>query len=187
MHTTSQASILHCLTHVVGQKPPYFHPSIAEGAAGKLPAAGCKLRYTGSQTMHFAQHARALLEPLIATVTCASWKAWLALVSVVELYLAHTFTLASIHALDVAINNFIVMYQKVPQFKDRMRPKHHFLTHTCTDIINFGPPRSYWCFGFEAKNQEVKRVAAASNFKDVIKTAAMATSLKAAKSLLDRV
>jgi hypothetical protein len=91
-----------------------------------------------------------------------------------------------IEALDVAIVNFNKLYLKVPQFADRMRPKHHFLTHTSTDIINFGPPRIYWCFAYEAKNQVVKRAATASNFKDVIKTATNTLALKAAKSLLDR-
>ena len=142
------------------------------------------MRYTGSQSMHFALHARALLEPLVVHDTCPSYKAWLALLDVVELYLADTFTLASINALDDAITNFNRLYQKVVQFKGRMRPKHHFLTHTSTDIINFGPPRLYWCFAFEAKNQELKRAAATSNFKDVIKTVALTLSLKAAKSSL---
>jgi hypothetical protein len=144
------------------------------------------MRYTGSQSMHFALHARALLEPLVVHDTCPSYKAWLALVDVVKLYLANAFTLASINTLDDAITNFNRLYQRVPQFKGRMRPKHHFLIHTSTDIINFGPPHMYWCFAFEAKNQELKRAAAASNFKDVIKTTILTMSLKAAKSLLDR-
>lgn len=176
-----------CTTpHAAGEKPPHIHPSITEGATGGLPQAGCKLRYTGAQTMHFALHARAFLEPLVVHATCPSYKAWLALLDVVKLYLADTFTIASIEALDVAIVNFNKLYLKVPQFADRMRPKHHFLTHTSTDIINFGPPRNYWCFAYEAKNQVVKRAATASNFKDVIKTATNTLALKAAKSLLDR-
>ena len=67
-----------------------------------------------------------------------------------------------------------------------MRPKHHFLTHTAVDIINFGPPRFFWCFGYEAKNQEVKRAAASSNFKDVIKSASKILALQSAKSIMDR-
>ena len=102
----------------------------------------------------------------------------------VELYVAKTFTLQSIIALDAAIAKYLRLYQKVPQFKGRMRPKHHFLTHTATDIINLGPPRRwFWCFGYEAKHQEVKRAAQASNFKDVIKSSARILSLQAAKSL----
>ena len=168
-------------------KPPHIHPSIAEGAKGGIPSADAKLRYTGSQTMHFALNSRALLEPLLhENVSHPAWIAWLALVDVVEQYVADSFTMASITALDRAISKYIRLYQKVPQFKNRLRPKHHFLTHTARDIINFGPPRQYWCFGYEAKNQQMKRAAAASNYKDVIKTAAKTVAVQSAKSLLDR-
>jgi hypothetical protein len=150
-----------------------------------VPELGAKMRYTGSQTMHFVLHARALLEPLVRNVSCPAWKCYLALVEMVELYVAHTFTFQSIMNLDAAIAKYIKLYQKVPQFKDRMRPKHHFLTHTAIDILNFGPPRFSWCFGYEAKNQEIKRAAAASNYKDVIKSAIKCLSLQFAKFLMD--
>ena len=165
---------------------PQLHASLLVGVKGGIPSPESKLRYTGSQTMHFALHSRTLIEPLLTNLSHPSWKVWLALVDVVERYCAESFTLASITALDDAIIKYIQLYRAVPQFKDQMRPKHHFLTHTALDIINFGPPRSYWCFGYEAKNQQVKRYAAASNFKDVIKSASKMLALQAAKSIMDR-
>ena len=165
-----------------GSKPPPIHASVLTGAGGGMPAAGCSVRYTGSQTMHFCLHSRAVLEPLVHT-SGPVWKMWLAMVDVVERYVAESFTLRTIMDLDGAIAKYLRLYQAVPQFRGRMRPKHHFLTHTASDIINFGPPRQFWCFGYEAKNQEVKRAACASNFKDVIKSATRTMSLQAAKSL----
>ena len=169
-----------------GVRLPPLHESVTAGAAGGIPSPNAKLRYTGSQTMHFALHSRALIEPLLSDKSHPSWKVLLALVDVVERYNAHSFTLAAISDLDDAITKYIQLYRKVPQFKDQMRPKHHFLTHTAVDIINFGPPRFFWCFGYEAKNQEVKRAAASSNFKDVIKSASKILALQSAKSIMDR-
>ena len=46
--------------------------------------------------------------------------------------------------------------------------------------------RRFWCFGFEAKNQEVKHAAEASNYKNVLKSATATLSLQAARSLKKR-
>jgi hypothetical protein len=50
----------------------------------------------------------------------------------------------------------------------------------------WGPPRQFWCFGYEAKNQEIKKAAASSNFKDVVGTAMRSVSFQAARSLKRR-
>eukprot|EP00327_Prymnesium_parvum_P007073 CAMPEP_0182801520 /NCGR_PEP_ID=MMETSP0006_2-20121128/2999_1 /TAXON_ID=97485 /ORGANISM="Prymnesium parvum, Strain Texoma1" /LENGTH=261 /DNA_ID=CAMNT_0024926853 /DNA_START=803 /DNA_END=1588 /DNA_ORIENTATION=- len=55
----------------------------------------------------------------------------------------------------------------VPEYHLLWKPKNHFAVHIPTDILNFGPPRGYWCMRFEAKNQELKRSAKNSNFADV--------------------
>jgi hypothetical protein len=135
--------------------------------------------------MHFVLHSLAILGPLVKSVSSPVWQCFLALVEVVKLYVASSFTFPSIIALDAAIAKYLSLYQKVPQLKNRLKPKHHFLTHTATDIINCGPPRFFWCFGYEAKNQEAKRAAVASNYKDVIKSTIRVLSLQAAKSLKD--
>ena len=46
-----------------------------------------------------------------------------------------------------------------------MTPKYHFLVHL-PDICRFGPPRSYWCMRFEAKNRFFKGVIH-GNFKNI--------------------
>ena len=40
-------------------------------------------------------------------------------------------------------------YQKASSWK----LKHHLMQHLAIDILNFGPPRLYWCMRFEAMNQ----------------------------------
>ena len=46
------------------------------------------------------------------------------------------------------------------------KPKNHFAQHIPADIKRFGPPRTYWCMRFEAKNQEHKRAAKTGNWRD---------------------
>ena len=169
-----------------GERPPDIHESVRIGASGGVPAAGAHLRLTGSQTLHFTLHSVQLLEPLIKTTSSPAWASWKALARVVKLYVASSFTEASVIELDIAIANHMSLYKLVPQYKGRLRPKHHFLTHTAVDILNFGAPRNFWCFGYEAKNQEVKQAVAASNFKNPIKSAAFTLAMQSAKSLMDR-
>ena len=40
------------------------------------------------------------------------------------------------------------------------------MTHVSIDAINYGPPRGYWCYGFEGFNRQIKRGVNRSNFRD---------------------
>ena len=55
---------------------------------------------------------------------------------------------------------FLVLYP------GHMVPKFHFLVHLPDIICRFGPPRSYWCMRFEAKNRFFKDVVH-GNFKNI--------------------
>ena len=46
--------------------------------------------------------------------------------------------------------------------------------------------RQYWCFGYEAKNQEIKKAAEQSNYKSVLKSASNTLSVRSARSLKKR-
>ena len=41
------------------------------------------------------------------------------------------------------------LFARVAEYSGLRRPKHHFMTHLALDVWRFGPPRGYWCFGFE--------------------------------------
>ena len=133
-----------------------------------------------------------------STSTCASVSVSVSVCGwggvVVAFAFAFAFAFACVCVLNirilVLISSYCVLpvlsYNQVPQYKERFRPKNHFATHYAADILRFGPPRRYWCFGYEAKNQEVKRAAASSNFKDVCCTAANILTYQAAQSLRKR-
>jgi hypothetical protein len=59
-----------------------------------------------------------------------------------------------------------MLWLQVPEYIGLKKPKHHFVQHLAVDLHQYGPPRGYWCFGFEAFNQEIKRAARRSNFKN---------------------
>ena len=67
--------------------------------------------------------------------------------------------------LDDMVLEHSALFDKVPEYNGLKRPKHHFLCHLALDIWRFGPPRGYWCFGFEHFNQLIKRAAQSSNWK----------------------
>ena len=93
---------------------------------------------------------------------------------------AHTCVHAYMHACNVR-RLFAVAY-KGKYYK----PKNHFATHYAVDARNWGPPRQFWCFGYEAKNQEVKHATSVCNFKDVVGSTSTVLSLQSARSLKRR-
>ena len=54
---------------------------------------------------------------------------------------------------------------QVPEYAGLEKPKHHMATHVVRDIELNGPPRAWWCMGFEAFNQFIKNMFKRSNYK----------------------
>jgi hypothetical protein len=54
----------------------------------------------------------------------------------------------------------------VPEYIGLRRPKHHFLSHLAVDAWRYGPPRGFWCFGFESFNKVLKKGVRRANFKN---------------------
>ena len=52
----------------------------------------------------------------------------------------------------------------VPVYNGLKRPKHHFMCHLAQNIFDWGPPRGYWCFGFEGYNKVIKKGGRRSNW-----------------------
>lgn len=69
------------------------------------------------------------------------------------------------------------------QYVDLKRPKHHFLTHLAADAWKYGPPRVFWCFGFEAFNKLIKKACNLSNYKNEVLTAMQFWSMRSARRL----
>ena len=144
------------------------------------------MHYSGSQVMHFTIHSLRLLEQFVQDHSHPAWKSWVAHVTYVWMLLHPTFTKASILELDRAVGKHHELYTNVKEYGKRFRPKNHFATHYAPEILKWGPPRHFWCFGYEAKNQEMKRAGAASNFRDVCGTAMKIIAHQAARSLKKR-
>ena len=74
----------------------------------------------------------------------------------------------------------------MPEYSGLKRPKHHFLTHLAPDAWRFGPPRGYWCFGFEAFNKVMKAGARLSNKKNTVEAVMAYWSMQHARDMVRR-
>lgn len=90
----------------------------------------------------------------------------------------------SIPYIDQLIRDHHELFLEVPEYAGLWKPKHHFAQHLPTDILRFGPPRHYWCMGFEAYNQLIKNLANLSNFKNVLNSVVRFWIAKSGRSLM---
>ena len=68
----------------------------------------------------------------------------------------HELEVTDIELLDDLVLDHSNLFDQVPEYVGYKRPKHHFLSHLAVDAWRYGPPRGYWCFGFESFNKVVK-------------------------------
>ena len=62
-----------------GERPPPIWPSVLKGTTERRPIKGANLRYSGSQTMHFALHSVHILGPLLPdNYQHPAWLSWTA-------------------------------------------------------------------------------------------------------------
>lgn len=59
-------------------------------------------------------------------------------------------------------------YQAVKEYENTEKPKLYMRANYPVDIINTGPLIRTWAMTFEAMLQMLKKIAAHSNYKDVI-------------------
>ena len=78
----------------------------------------------------------------------------------------HQLVAADVKRVDELQVKHSTLFDKVPEYNGLKRPKHHFLTHLAQDVWRFGPPRGYWCFGFEAFNKVIKAGSERTNWKN---------------------
>lgn len=151
-----------------GVRVPPFHPNLKEGAVGGKPSSDKTMRMTGSQMMEFTKHSIAVLSPILTPQMRAhpAWRSWTKLVELFTLTIKHSLTLAEIERIDDLQLEHSKCFDEVWEYKGLKRPKHHFLVHMAHDIWRYGPPREYWCFGFEGFNRLIKQGARRSNYRD---------------------
>ena len=109
----------------------------------------------------------ALLEPLL-TQEMKDYPAWLSWVTLCALFakvVKHTLKVSEIEEIDDLQLAHSAAFDAVPEYNGLKRPKHHFCAHLAGDIWRYGPPRGYWCFGFEGFNKVMKQGAQTSNWR----------------------
>ena len=69
--------------------------------------------------------------------------------------MAHTLTWKELERIDDLQLQHSALFDAVWEYNGLKRPKHHFVTHLPQEIWRYGPPREYWCFGFEGFNRVI--------------------------------
>ena len=113
-----------------------------------------------------------------------AWKSWLLLVKLFGLCVQHTISVADIKEVDDLQVAHSAAFDMVPEYAGLKRPKHHFCSHLARDIWLYGPPRGYWCFGYEAFNKIIKAGAQRSNWKDTTHSIMQYWSMRSARALI---
>ena len=92
-------------------------------------------------------------------------RSWCCLVELFTVIFQHSLSVADIQRIDDLVLEHSALFDSVADYAGLKRPKHHFLSHVAQDAWRFGPPRGYWCFGFEGFNKIIKAGAQRSNWK----------------------
>ncbi|XP_047140689.1 uncharacterized protein LOC124815889 isoform X1 [Hydra vulgaris] len=101
------------------------------------------------------------------------WKFLLELSTLVDLIFAPKFTTGMVTYLKYIIASHLENFKFFFGNHTRLRPKHHFLVHLPTIIMNSGPLIGMNCLKYELKNSFFKRSAhIVSNFKNICFTLA---------------
>jgi hypothetical protein len=154
-------------------RPSYFTDGILKGTyppsdstlTGSIPKAGCHVHMTAGDTFRFALHSVEVLGPLIAGHwDDPIWQCWLLHVHYLSLIMQHSISATQISLLDELIFKHQEAFLAIDEYVWLYKPKHHFACHFPIDILNFGPPRHYWCMRFEAMNQVFKTIAVGGNY-----------------------
>jgi hypothetical protein len=154
-------------------RPSYFTDGILKGTAPpvestlkhSIPKAGAHVHMTAGDTIRFTLHSVEILGPLIAGHwDDPIWQCWLLHVHYASILMQHSITAEQISLADELIFKHQTALLAIEEYVYMYKPKHHFACHYPPDILNFGPPRHYWCMRFEAMNQIFKIIAVGGNY-----------------------
>lgn len=101
------------------------------------------------------------------------WQLLLSLLDVMSLVFASAISEGATYYLQSLISDHMQMFVELFP-NNRLRPKHHFLTHYPRCIRLVGPLIRFWCMRFEAKHNFFRRLShIVCNFRNISKTMAM--------------
>ena len=151
---------------------------LAEGSEGGLPSTDCSFPGTAAQIGHFILHMTDILRPLVPETKRGDqvWQMALKMHQIGKLLWQRSFSHQDILDLDTAIWLHDSIYLGCPFLHHLWKPKNHYLSHLPLEILQWGPPRMYWCMNFEGENQVMKE-GASGNFANPVMSAAEHKSL----------
>lgn len=169
------------------RRPPVIPATTLKGRTGILPSGKGSIPYTSGQMLHFVLHSLELFKPLLrrhpSSFQSPEYLAWVAHVRYFAALMKPSFTEETIANVDQMIFKAQTLFLSIPAYSQLWKPKNHFAQHFPGDIKRFGPPRTYWCMRFEAKNQDHKRAAKTGNFKNAPGTVAQFYAARSAHRL----
>jgi len=127
-----------------------------------------------------------ILQPILTAQMKAhpAWASWLKLVELFTYTLQYELKVDDVKVIDNLQLQHSALFDAVPEYNGLKRPKHHFCTHLADDIYRYGPPRGFWCFGFEGFNRIIKRGARMSNWKNTTVSIMQYWSARSARALM---
>ena len=169
-------------------RPPDITKPALKGRKGTLPRKKGTVTMTSGQMLQFVIHSLEIMRPIMpaAALLSPEYAAWVAHVKYFSALMANTFTESSIQALDDLIHDAQEQFLAIAHYSELWKPKNHFAQHFPADIRLFGPPCTYWCMRFEAKNQEHKRSAKMGDFKDVARSVSRFWTIRSGLRLLGK-
>ena len=151
---------------------------LAEGSEGGLPSTDCSFPGTAAQIGHFILYMTDILRPLVPETKRGDqvWQMALKMHQIGKLLWQRSFSHQDILDLDTAIWLHDSIYLGCTFLHHLWKPKNHYLSHLPFEILQWGPPRMYWCMNFEGENQVTKE-GASGNFANPVMSAAEHKSL----------
>ena len=151
---------------------------LAEGSEGGLPSTDCSFPGTAAQIGHFILYMTDILRPLVPETKRGDqvWQMALKMHQIGNLLWQRSLTHQDILDLDTAIYLHDSIYLGCPFLQHLWKPKNHYLSHLPFEILQWGPPRAYWCMNFEQENQVMKE-GASGNYANPVMSAAEHKSL----------
>ena len=151
---------------------------LGEGTEGGRPSTDCSFPGTAAQIAHFVLHMTDILRPLVPESKRGDqvWQMALKMHQIGNLLWQRSLTHQDILDLDTAIYLHDSIYLGCTFLQHLWKPKNHYLSHLPFEILQWGPPRLYWCMPFEQENQVIKE-GASGNYANPVMSAAEHKSL----------
>jgi len=131
-------------------------PAVSGDYPGCLAHGRNKLYSTSGSTLLLALCIIPVLWPLVDH-TDPVWECMVMFCKITCMLLKHSFTYDEVVALQDLIEEHRQKFLET-HGKHNFTPKLHYLFHIPANILQFGPPRNYWCMRFEAKHRFFKRL-----------------------------